>query len=255
MTVHDIFELVNYISGRHPSGAAITPSRFNILLPQCNMEYYDSELRKGLKPDSPLYVFKQTPVTVTADQNGLAQLPGDFGHLLSAVTTFSGQNNTGIPRGRTIEPVTDTEFHSRQNSITSRQNKPFGRLQGAFFEVRPKNVEDILIDYLRLPANPYMDYCQSAVNPNIIYFMPVGSTLVESSVQGRIDLLVGTSRTLNVSKAGVTGNAPDPLYTSATTELEWNEKNHYHLVYRILVKIGVNLSEDLVTKYAMEASQ
>ena len=255
MTVHDIFELVNYISGRHPSGAAITPARFNVLLPQCNMEYYASELRKGVRPYSPLYPFKKTD-TVTANSDGLALLPSDFGEMLVAATTTNGQGNTGIPRGRSIDIVNDIEFRSRQNSITSRQNKPFGRIAGQYLEVVPKGIEDIDFDYLRLPANPYMDYCQSAANPNIIYFMPVGSTLVESQTQGQIDLALGNAVIQsNVAKSGVSANVPNPLYTSETVELEWNDIYHTHLLYMVLTKIGVNLSEEMVAKYAMEAGK
>jgi hypothetical protein len=59
----------------------------------------------------------------------------------------------------------------------------------------------------------------------------------------------------NIIQSGVTKNISYLPYTSKTVELEWNDLYHPHLMYRVLVKAGVNLSEQLVTQYAMEAGK
>ena len=262
MTVYQLFELANYISGRHPQGTAITPARFNVLLPQCQMEWYDT-LWRGLlaaSPDNnrlgdiisqtPLTVFKDTAV-LTLDAAGVSALPLDYSACLAVTTVAEYTGNTGVVRPRMVDIVTDSKFRKKQNSILSRTANPFGRIIGRSIQVSPNNINDITLDYLAIPTTPYMDYCSRTANPSSVVNMPVGSYI---NLSNGLYYLYDSNN--NVIESDVIKDVSHLLpYNSATAELQWLEKDHYNLLYRILVKTGLNLKEDDVTKVAMAYTQ
>jgi hypothetical protein len=130
---------------------------------------------------------------------------------------------------------------------------------GSRLQVYPYNLgsttqaEDVIpinFVYLRLPLQPYYDYCQKAT-PYKRVFMPEASYLIYSA--GTWSLYVDVSSTSQLLEANVTKTGAlttSPAYTSLTQELEWRENMHPLFVSRILSHVGINLSEQGVTQYA-----
>lgn len=237
MTLYEFWENVNYVSGRFPNGGAITPERLNTIFSLVSGEYFADCLKRS--DMDALMPFRKTrgegtaPLTTT---DGTATLPDDY--YVGAAGYYGADN-------RMIEFVGDGEWVRRVGHAIEypTEKYPLAKIQGGEVHVRPKTVNHIKFSYLRKPETPYMDYCIDATNPARVVYMPTGSEVVGGELkQG------GTVLESNVlTKDGETGT-----YQSQTVEIEWPEQVHWKLVYLVLQKAGVNLSEQLVLQYAME---
>lgn len=263
MTLYQIFDLCNFIAGKFPSGGSILPSRFNLLLSQVNNEYFQSCLK--IDSASPaLLPFKKTD-TITANEVGVATLPSDYKQFIEASSEVLYDENAGlsIPNFRPITLVDDKEFNiRRQNVFTRADIFPFAKCSNGNLYVIPYNIGSFTLGYFRLPLDPVSDWCQDALNPTKTIYMPTGSVILGNDVtENTFDLYdkPGTGRVLLYSNVTRTGLSPwtefGIAYTSTTIEFEWDVQYHYHLVYLLLSKIGIPLSEDKVVQYAVAMSQ
>ena len=265
MTLYQIWDLVSYIAGKFPSGGAIPPARFNLLAPQVQDEWYQQLLGEVMAASAnqmvldkilsttPLIPFKQT-ILMAAGGEGNSPLPIDYNRYISAQTKYAGINNSGGTKVRKIDIVSDDLFAKKRGDIFTRAGiTPFAKINSYGVWVVPFDIEDYTLDYFRKPDIPFMDWCQDGDNPNRIIYMPVGSAIYESNTQEVYELRLGaTVINANVIRDGLTTGGPGAAYASKTVELEYDNQYHYHFVYLMLAKCGVNLSEDLVVKYAME---
>lgn len=261
MTLQELYSLVSYISGRFPQGGALPPARFNTLLSQVNAEYYDKcwkelvassvndELYSKVSSTTPLIPFKKT-ATLTADATGLAALPGDYADYLVAYTA----------EGRKIDIVSDDLLVRQRRNVFARSDiKPSAKITADGLTVIPLDTGIVTLDYLSAPAVPYMDTAQDCLNPSLIRFLDVGNsielvngTVTPNQYQVYLDEYSSDNGDdplyLNVYYTPGTGlTAP---YRSRTVELGWMERDHYKFVSMILSKVGVNLAEMEVVKYA-----
>lgn len=237
MTLYQFFETVNYVAGRFPNGSAIPPSRLNNLFPQVSAEHYADCLKR--KDYDALRPFRKTkgegnmPV-VTSD--GTADLPDDY---YMGADGYYGLDNTRI------NFVGDSEWvRLIGHAIEYPTDKyPIGKIQGSEIHIRPKTVNHIKFSYLTKPGEVYMDYCLDADNPSRVIYMPIGSQVVGGKlVSGTTELEDNVT-----TKDGLTGT-----YTSQTVEIDWPDSQHWRLMYLMLQKAGINLSERDVTAYAMQ---
>ena len=251
------------------SGQAIPPARLNLLAPQVQDEWYQSLLKEviaaSVRTDlldivlstTPLKPFKKS-ADVAIAATGIGPLPTDYNRYIAVFQrvkiTYSGTTGTITPHVRPVDIVSETEFARRQGSILTRADaQPFGKITATSLQVVPYDIGTIRLEYFRPPATPYMDWCQSAANPNRIIYMPVGSKLTGTSPT--FDLIMETSSGEQVIEASVTKTGGANGYVSRTVEYEWETMYHEKFVYFMLSKMGINLSEIEVAKYALEMAK
>ena len=290
MTLFQIWNLASYIAGRYESGGAIPPSRLNLLLPMVQDEWYQALLNEVIAASAseallskvmsttPLKPFK-TYADITMDGGGLGLLPDDYRRYVTAYTT--ADNDPVVlaqsPAIRKVDIVSDELFVKKQRDVFSRPAvTPFGKITSAGLHVVPYDVLGVRLDYFRTPVAPYFDYCQDALSPSIIIYMPEGSyvsdkpypeitpgpdptdppsidapTTTVFNLYLRVGAFGSQLSRANVIKPEMTGT----IYFSLTKELQWESQYLYRFVYLVLAKMGINLSEEMVTKYAMEMSK
>jgi len=275
MTIYQIYDLASYIAGKFMSGQAIPPARLNLLLPQCQDEWYltlmneiiaasvNLELLNKVLSTTPLRPFKKPADIIITSTTGAGSLPADYNRYITVAQKYdhppTAPTGSTTPKRHPIEIVSEDEFVHRQSSVFTRADeKPFGKITATGINVVPYNIGTIAMEYFRPPLVPVFDWCQDATNPNKIIYMPAGSYLVYDPVTPKWDLYYdnGTVSVLlysNVIKTGATQSSP--AYTSLTVELEWENIWHNKFVFFILSKIGINLSELDVAKYALEMSK
>lgn len=253
MTLYDLFDLCNYISGKFPNGTAIPPERFNRLLPLVQDEFYFDRL--NVKDWDALRPFRKTigdGDTGVVLANGAAMLPDDY----QVMESLYYRRASGIVR---VNVLSDREYdkmyahHIEYPTL----DYPIAKTQGDLLIVRPLGVQHLVMSYLTRPTEPYMDYCVDADNPSRVLFMPTGSQLVLTATPGVFNLMGddpehGVMYTIatNVMKDGAT----DGQYSN-TSELRWAPMYHFKLVYMLLSKIGLNLTEAMVVQYADKKEQ
>ena len=266
MTLYQLWDLASYIAGKFPNGGAIPPSRFNILLPECVDEYVQTclneiiaasasqELYNKVLSTTPLIPFKKTDSVVPDNGTGIGTLPTDYLRYIVAHSTTNYTVGSSVPAqlGAKIDIVNDEQFTARRYSIFTRADiQPFGKIVAGNIAVVPFNVGAFTLDYFRKPTTPVMDWCIDTLNPTKMVYMPAGSYI---QVVGVTNILYDSND--DVLYSGVTkGNMTYLPFPSATVELEWGTEYQYKFVFMLLQKIGVNLSEDTVLKYAMEMSK
>ena len=253
MTLFTLFELVNYISGKYPSGATIPPARFNLLLPQVQSEYFDTCLNEliaaqqnedifnKLMSTTPLLPFKKSASQVPGP------LPSDY------VRYISLQRET--PTVQLIKIVNDETYTAMQGSVLTRARvKPFAKISGTL-QVVPYDIGQVRLDYFRRATTPYMDYVQPSDDPNRIIYLNTGNS-VEWGGGGLFDVYKDQYSNANGDDPlydQVLYSQPDGAnYRARTTELEWRESDQWRMLYLLLRKIGVPINEQDVIKLATE---
>ena len=274
MTLFQIFELVNFIAGKFPSGNSIPPARFNILCPEVQDEWtatlyneliaaqQNEALFNKIMSTTPLLPFKKS-VDFTPDATGDAPLPDDYNQYMVVWGKVIDNGNSMSPMVRKIDIINDDTYAARRGSVLTRGNvKPFGKIVAGHIQVVPYNIGLCELDYFRKPTTPRMDWVQDATNPNVIIPLEPGNTVELANI---------TDQTFLVYKDQYSNaHGDDPIspvvyydlpattgavYPARTVELEWDQQYHYKFVYLILAKVGINLKETDVAKYAMEMSK
>lgn len=264
MNIYSVYDLVNYIAGKFPSGGAFTPERFNQLLPLAQNEFLEKslgeliaaesneELYAKIYNSSPLVSFYKTD-TLSVDLAGNTPLPADFLWYRTVLTEADYSGTTGTKRFRKVDIVDSTTFAEKQGDVMSRPRvKPFCRIGSGRISVVPFDVSEITLKYIGTPNAPYMDVCQNADSPTQVIFMPAGSYIeVVPNEQTSINVLYDSGG--NVLFSGVyKSTMTSSHYNSLTVELGWDPVWWHHLVYIVLQKAGVNLSDQLIAQYALE---
>ena len=263
MTLYQIWDLASYIAGKFANSGAVPPSRFNTLLPECQDEWYQSllnevvaasaneQLLNRVLSSTPLQPFKATETLSPVD--GVSELPSNYRRYISAHTDqyVSSEGASSLMPWRMIAIVSDELYASKRGDVLTRADiEPFAKIVGLNMHTVPfKHVPTI--DYFRTPLTPVFDYCQATDNPNRIIYMPAGSYIDE--VNG-INILYDEDG--NLLYTDVTKDTMNSLpFYSSTVELEWSDQHHHHFVFMVLAKVGVNIGEGEVEKYALLMQQ
>jgi hypothetical protein len=258
MTLQQIFDLCNYISGKELTGNAFTLDQFNLVILSTRDELmgdqYDVIMKLRMQGDAKsLSDFLTSSIVtpfvkdVTADaEDGSCMVPTDFDKFVDATVTRDGNI-------RRIDLVDDATFNSRRSSVGYRSNvKPFMRRVANTFYFIPLNMgKAVLLTYLRKGTTPYQDFCQDGTTFDKI-LIPQGSILTDAG-DGTLNLMVNDPATSTYITSR-TGIYLDPSrtypYSSLTTELEFEQWSHVKFINRILSKVGLNIGEDRITAYA-----
>jgi len=211
----------------------------------------NKELLSKLSSTIPLRPFKKS-VELSLSSVGVASLPSDYVFYAGVSQFYESRQTPGTitPVPRPIDIVNEDEFTRRQGSIFTRAyEEPFCKIQATTISIIPYNIGPVQLEYYHTPATPYMDWCQATTNPNKIIYMPVGSRVYLDDAL--TPCLYDSNDVLLYSGVTKTGTYP---ITSQTVELEWESRIHEKFVYFLLTKIGLNLAEIDVAKYAIQMS-
>jgi len=288
MNLERAYNLINYIISKENSGGAFPLNRYNDLLVLANYDHFNSELKKidginDLSPIedvvisiTPLRPFVKTSVLTKNALTGFATLPTDYVRWMSLSCEYLSYLYTGgtnpvssARRGvRNVKMLSFDNYIRSQSDVATRADiNPFGAFANAGLFITPYDAYNVVLWYLRKPVSPYFDYCQNPTTMLPIY-MPAGSHVSFLNIApgddgggggDPIDVpipeypsLYDANNTLlvaNVYKQQVV--SPTSIYNSQTVELEWDENQHNMIIGRILSYVGINLSEPVITQYAM----
>ena len=226
--------LLTYIR-KDTRGKSLTIDEFNELIPVVNYELYNQlydewEKNQNITDDmSPFKVIGESLI-ITATKGDLTGLDYTYEHLI------------GKPRystGTTIDVVTAFEYADRFNDGLTKPSLTYPVCYVAddagdlTLYVYPTGTSPVLIDYLRAPATPFLDYY---INDTTYVVTYMDDTAVAVSVPSGSTYSDGT--------AGPTTK------TSTTSDIEFGNDLEGRLLDLFLAKLGVQQRDDLLIQYS-----
>ena len=241
MNINEIYTTCNYISNKHKSGSAFTPTQFNALIKMLNRDFFKKKAeesgyfdnRTGMSYNDALKTSKNLRVFIHNETLAVgAATTYTFAYFLGGTNTA---NN--VP----IELVDEAEYNDRMgvSVLLPAIDCPVAMERGDTLVIKPDTVVNINLSYYRYPNDPFLDYYLD-VN-GVIQFL--GAGVVHVWATGEIDS-TGTARVLG-----------QPNWTSLTVELEYNKDFHDDFMNEILSRVGIRLNRPELTQYveAMKA--
>ncbi len=228
------------IARKDTKGNAFTVREFNKILYTVTNEYFIQQYRKyeatKTITDSLNPFLKQSTVPIAG---GFGILPmttdQEFFHM-------SGEpivTNSTVP----VDIVTELEYSTRVNDTLTAPSttSPIGVMRwdsstsGPMIYIYPSSITSIDTWYLKQPIQPFLDY------------------YVDSSYN-KTFLSVGESYTMVSGDTFPLGTSPGigNSYASQTKEMEWRNFDRPSILYMILQKIGVAITDQMITEYSMQ---
>lgn len=229
--VSSVFDTVQTLIRKDQKGNSFSIKEFNNLISMVNYElynFYASHVQETQDVTEQLKSFMvlNSPITLTT---GVGSLP-TYGRLL------------GMPRVGTtkIDVVTSLELSERlTDELTAPTvDDPVAIIGGKTgsnnnITVYPTSISSITIDYLKIPANPLLDYY---IDSNGLY----------------VYLLEGAIGVSVPSGAVYSDGTPGPTsVNSLTIDLEWSEETLPIIVNALLQKAGIILGEQMAVEYGI----
>lgn len=243
MNLFEIFEYVNYIANKEQLGDPPTPERYTLLLKDVNLEVYSSLLENFIKtladpqnwdyselPDSnPLKRFAKTNVIMLpTDSAGQMAKPKDYGRYISFLA------DTGDGRFKRVRVYDAKAFDKQIDNVLAPplNENPIVKETGENFLFVPNNIRKISISYLRVPEEPYFDYCFDETGE--LVYMPEGTQVVKS---GENYSLTDTNLKLILSNVMPKKYSLNFPYESQSKELDWDGKDIPLITESIINKV------------------
>lgn len=265
MTINELYRYVLDVSNKDTQGLTFSPAQFNNILSFVNTELFqkvfeqvEASARQGgyklsdmifQTADLKNFIDTQELITGTIRTYGswtINELDYPVGYKYP-LAAMNGTQNVSIWSASKLAKARTSVLNQNFNE------HPVAIEKDGCFEIIPGTISSIVLTFLRAPAAPYYDWCLSEYDEEI--FMPVGSYIQYSAILDYYSLYEANSTLIerNVTHDSIGTLTPNPaaIYTSLTTELEWDELKHTVLANRVLEKLGVNLRAPEVTQYAM----
>jgi hypothetical protein len=249
MTLDEIRKYVNYICVKENSGGTLTPQQANTVFRASNIDMFNKKIEKAqmfaIQNKIPLNEALANIIELSAflvsqgiSQGTPCKIP-DWGYWSSMTTIYNGQT-------KKVDLLNDSDWSLRMSNLLSLpiENYPIARIvnliesgpvQVKYIEVLPNNVQEILVNYYKIPSTPVYDYYIDA-SYNEVY-LPAGST-----------------HTLTSGQTGSAGQTSGTV-TSLTVELEWDSLHHIEFCNEVLKKVAPNLKDQQIAAYANQAAQ
>lgn len=251
-----VFDYVLDLIRKEKEGNTISIPRFNRYLYSCMLEFMEDEYNKWEInqeiSDSLSRVRSEASVNIDAAGDGSLTITYASGlkyfHLINAWITVS----PSLEVRPIVSILTKREYLDRVSSsllfptssypicYVKNVTEPTASADGeVFFRAAPFSLLKIDVEYLHIPKQPFFDYYIDS-NDNIIY-LPEGD--IHTWTTGETDS-DGNART--------TG---DPDYASKSIELVFGNQDVMQIVYRILVKLGVNVKNSEAAQLGLRQEQ
>ena len=230
------------IARKDTKGNALTVGEFNKILYTVTNEYFIQQYRKyeltKTITDSLNPFLKQSTIAIA----------GGFG-ILPMTTDQEFFHITGDPivTGGTVpvDIVPEIEYSHRVNDTLTAPSttSPIGVMRwdsstsGPMIYVYPSSITSIDTWYLKQPVQPFLDYyVDSSYNKT---FLDAGESYT---------VVAGDTFPVYTGTAPVAG----ATYSSLTKEMEWRNFDKPSILYMILQKIGVAITDQMITEYSMQ---
>jgi len=184
MLINKVYELVQELANKDEASGYITPSDYNTYAETAQYEiiasWYNNPnaYRYDLREPRKGYEVSQTisdalkPLKVktllSPNSNGELTQPSDYMHFSSALVNFN-DNRDGIevPTVSQVEVIRDNELAERLGSEIERPTDkyPIVVQYADFWQVYPKDIEQIDLTYIREPLTPWWNYTLSSGRP------------------------------------------------------------------------------------------
>ena len=227
MTLNEIRNIINIISGEKLKGRVITPEDFELMLKVANLKHFKRKvgLPEEYQPGAPLpaQAFEITtkstmdlsPFKVHMGRTGVMPLYVDtYGEAVTPSDMYypsTMQYNyilNGVTKKRNIDIVSDLEWTERSSDALTQptDRNPVANIQDSYIRFSPITDKFVEFVYLRYPIDPVYAYSQD--------------------------------------KGYVEYNA------SSSTELEWDEVNQIDIISILLFDLGINMGKGDILSYA-----
>jgi hypothetical protein len=264
MKLNILLDYLNFVSAKETEGESMPPKQFNVVLESINIEAFDREievirailetenvsLKNLVEKNLKLRPFFKEGYGPVLPSPGLISFPDDFSMFLglSVKDTITGVY-------KVVEPISHKEYLRRQQGVIVRSFElPISIYNDNQIEVRGKDFDAYILYYVKVPVKPYFDYCIDVGLSKYVY-MNVGDYIELNSVTTQYELKNSGGTVLNDNvihtfyTSGGTG-----IYTSISVELEWEEKDHMFFARQMLIKMGINLRDQQLQRYAEQSN-
>lgn len=179
MTIDEVYRFVNFVSNKVQSGGTITSSNFNLLAQRAQIQAIENDFSIFLKTKSVseflASFIKSTSLIVSS--NGRANYPSDFSHVVDMKYYYVRPDNSGV-----FIPIMEIENEQFSSIESSQLNKPSKRFPkyaefSSYFELLPRNLSLVTLDYIRVPQAPIWAY---TIQNNVQVYDPSSSVQFEA---------------------------------------------------------------------------
>jgi len=264
MKLDVLLNYLNFVSAKETEGESMPPLQFNIVMESVNIEVFEKEVEQfkalleapnvsiGNVIDKNLKIrpFIKDVSAALVPSAGRITLPDDFGMFLGLSVK---DTVTGVYK--IVQPVSNEKYMQIQQGVIVRSlDLPVFIYNRGDIQIAGKDYDRYLLHYVRIPVTPYFDYCIDAVLIKYLY-MNVGDYIGLNSITTQYELKNsgGTVLNDNVSHSFYTGGGTG-IYTSISVELEWGKKNHIFFAREMLIKMGINLRDQQLQRYAEQSN-
>jgi hypothetical protein len=263
MKLNVLLDYLNFVAAKETEGESMPPTQFSTVLESVNIETFEkeTEMAKVMAEAESLSIenvidknprirpFKKT-ASAPLNIGDSITLPSDFGIYLS----LSVRNDSDFTY-RIVEPISQEELARRYQGVITRSfDLPVSVYNDAKIQVIGDDFTFYLLFYVKVPTTPYFDYCIDVDIAKYIY-INVGDYIELNDVTTQYELKNSGGAVLNNNvthtfyTSGGTG-----IYTSISVELEWEEKDHIFFARQMLIKMGINLRDQQLQRYAEQSN-
>lgn len=253
----ELLDFANFLVKKEKEGNSITPEQYNIILPGISYELFH-EFWKTYEETQTItdsVVRFRRDHTLLISGGVSTNFPTDYFHLSSLLT----------PDDKAFDIVTDLEWSLRLDDpvLLPTTDYPIARLimydnesasgsvaptvHSKQIEIRPITLNNLLLEYIKLPNEPFYDYCVDNTTDEQIYMQP----------GWQIDA-AGALRNANggtVASAVTHPDSPALPYGSQSVEIDFEDQDHIRFAYLLTQKLGVNLPDQVPLQYSQLRDQ
>ena len=230
MFIDKVYKAVQLFANKSQVGGYISPLEFNRYAEFAQLDWINENYNPSTKlgyennyqsSDDFSELKTSVPITVSS---GLITKPTNYLHYSSAFAyTMFGDEARPTP----VQLIRDVEWSERLMSEINKPTKnfPIIRSIAGNFEVRPTNINQVVLNYIRIPEQPWWNY-------TIVSGQPVFA-----------------------ATGGVTTNPNAGVTAGNSTNFVLGEDNFGDLVFRICRYFGIEVREQELYQYVNEEAQ
>lgn len=264
MKLDVLLNYLNFVSAKETEGESMPPLQFNVVLESVNIEIFEKEVEQFkalleaqnisigniIDKNSKLRPFIENISAALVPSSGKITPPANSSMFLGLSVK---DTVTGVYK--VVQPVSNEEYLRIQQGVIVRSlDLPVFIYNRGDIQITGKDYDRYLLHYIRTPATPYFDYC---IDVDIIkyVYMNVGDYIELNGISTQYQLKDsgGTVLNNNVSHSFYNGGGTG-IYTSISVELEWGKKNHIFFAREMLIKMGINLRDQQLQRYAEQSN-
>jgi hypothetical protein len=241
---YNVYQTLLDITRKDARGLALSVEEFNNIAPLVNellFDKYYSDFEDTQENSEAMSAFKVLNESIAVGGGGIASLPANYYYMVGMprYTDLSGTT-------RYLDMVSSLEHAKREQDYLTKASLTYPTFRfGIATAVSPMTlyvtpatgINPILIDYIRIPATPYLDYYIDDVTyeqtwlEDDVVAMPVAHT-APKVVKDGVTLRAETTGAANV--------------TGYTVDFEWSSSDIPMLISLFLQQMGIALPDEVL---------